>query len=78
MFQEETLGKIKNLFGLGTKEAESVVLEISSKVYRRQLAQAVKSGELEKAESQAAYIEELCENLKFDFEDAFKIHEGKS
>ena len=72
----EALGRLRNLFGLGTKEADAVELAITSTVYRQFLANAVTSGELEAAESKAAYLEDLCDNLNLDPEEAFKIHEG--
>ncbi|XP_027090876.1 protein TIC110, chloroplastic-like isoform X2 [Coffea arabica] len=69
------LNQLRNIFGLGMREAESIKLEVTSKVYRRQLAQAVSSGDLAAADSKAAYLQNLCEELQFDAEKAVEIHE---
>jgi hypothetical protein len=50
---------LKNIFGLGKREAESITLDITSKVYRKRLAQAVSSGDLEFADSKAAFLQNL-------------------
>ncbi|KAK4407662.1 protein, chloroplastic [Sesamum angolense] len=59
----------------GRREAESIALEVTSQVYRRRLQQAVSKGELMNAESKAAYLQNLCEELHFDPEKAIEIHE---
>ncbi|KAJ8536920.1 hypothetical protein K7X08_035321 [Anisodus acutangulus] len=69
------LNQLKNIFGLGRREAETMTLDVTSKVYRKRLAQAVTSGELEAAESKAAYLQNLCEELNFDPQKALEIHE---
>ncbi|KAL3530956.1 hypothetical protein ACH5RR_010278 [Cinchona calisaya] len=69
------LNHLRNIFGLGRQEAESIALEVTAKVYRKQLAQAVTSGELAAADSKAAYLQNLCEELYFDAEKAVEIHE---
>lgn len=69
------LNQLRNIFCLGTREAESIKLEVTSKVYRKRLAQAVSSGDLAAAESKAAYLQNLCEELQFDAEKAVEIHE---
>ncbi|KAH6814210.1 translocon at the inner envelope membrane of chloroplasts 110 [Perilla frutescens var. frutescens] len=69
------LNQLRNVFGLGRREAESVALEVTSKVYRRSLQEAVSSGELIEADSKAAYLQNLCEKLHFDAEKAIEIHE---
>lgn len=69
------LNQLRNIFGLGKREAESVALEVSSKAYRRRLQQAVSSGDLMEADSKAAYLQNLCEELHFDPEKAIEIHE---
>lgn len=69
------LGQLRNIFGLGRREAESITLDITSKVYRKRLAQAVTSGDLVVADSKAAYLQNLCEELHFDPEKAIVIHE---
>ncbi|KAH6837073.1 translocon at the inner envelope membrane of chloroplasts 110 [Perilla frutescens var. hirtella] len=69
------LNQLRNIFGLGRREAESVALEVTSKVYRRSLQEAVSSGELIEADSKAAYLQNLCEKLHFDAEKAIEIHE---
>ena len=67
---------MKNIFGLGRREAESITLEVTIQVYRRRLQQAVSSGDLMEADSKAAYLQNLCEELHFDPETAIEIHEG--
>lgn len=69
------LNQLRNIFGLGKREAESVALEVTSQAYRRRLQQAVSSGDLMEADSKAAYLQNLCEELHFDPEKAIEIHE---
>ncbi|KAH8479977.1 hypothetical protein H0E87_030256 [Populus deltoides] len=69
------LNQLKNIFGLGKREAESIMLDVTSKVYRKRLAQAVSSGDLEFADSKAAFLQNLCEELHFDPQKATEIHE---
>eukprot|EP00246_Nothoceros_aenigmaticus_P015866 TRINITY_DN6866_c0_g1_i2.p1 TRINITY_DN6866_c0_g1~~TRINITY_DN6866_c0_g1_i2.p1 ORF type:complete len:552 (-),score=138.22 TRINITY_DN6866_c0_g1_i2:271-1926(-) len=49
--------------------------EVTAKVYRQKLSQAVRGGELDLATSKAAYLQELCDALHFDPEKALTIHE---
>ncbi|XP_010256257.1 PREDICTED: protein TIC110, chloroplastic-like [Nelumbo nucifera] len=70
-----SLNHLRNIFGLGKREAEAIMLDVTSKVYRRRLSQAVSSGELEAADSKAAYLQNLCDELYFDPEKASGIHE---
>ncbi|GAA0160287.1 hypothetical protein LIER_16873 [Lithospermum erythrorhizon] len=70
------LNQLRNIFGLGRREAESITLDVTSKIYRKRLAQSVSSGELAAADSKAAYLQVLCEELHFDPEKATQIHEG--
>ncbi|XP_055812808.1 protein TIC110, chloroplastic isoform X2 [Solanum dulcamara] len=69
------LNQLRNIFGLGKREADTITLDVTSKVYRKRLAQAVTSGELEAAESKAAHLQDLCEELHFDPQKALEIHE---
>ncbi|KAF5186744.1 hypothetical protein FRX31_023661 [Thalictrum thalictroides] len=68
------LNHLKNIFGLGNKEAEAIMSEVASKVYRRRLSQAVSSGDLEAADSKAMFLQNLCVELHFDPEKASDIH----
>lgn len=52
------------------------MLDVASKVYRKRLAQAFSGGELEAADSKAAFLQNLCDELHFDPERASQIHEG--
>lgn len=70
------LNHLKNIFGLGNREAEAIMLDITSKVYRRRLSQAFSGGDLEAAPSKAAFLQNLCEELHFDPQKASEIHEG--
>lgn len=67
---------MRNIFGLGKKEAEAITLDVTSKVYRKRLAQAVTGGDLEMADSKAAFLQNLCDELHFDPQKASGIHEG--
>ncbi|KAH7443069.1 hypothetical protein KP509_02G017700 [Ceratopteris richardii] len=52
------------------------MLEVTSKVYRKLLAQAaVPAGELDQASSKAAFLQSLCDKLRFDPEKAKELHE---
>ncbi|GMI96914.1 ARABIDOPSIS THALIANA TRANSLOCON AT THE INNER ENVELOPE MEMBRANE OF CHLOROPLASTS 110 [Hibiscus trionum] len=69
------LNQLRNILGLGNKEAEAIILDVTSKVYQKRLSQAFQSGELEMADSKAAFLQNLCEELHFDPEKASEIHE---
>ncbi|KAK8480681.1 hypothetical protein V6N13_094256 [Hibiscus sabdariffa] len=69
------LNQLRNILGLGNKEAEAITLDVTSKVYQKRLSQAFQSGELEMADSKAAFLQNLCEELHFDPEKASEIHE---
>ncbi|KAI7727898.1 hypothetical protein M8C21_010187 [Ambrosia artemisiifolia] len=70
------LSQLRNIFGLGKREAESIAIEVTSKVYRKRLAESVTGGALEAADSKAAFLQNLCEELHFDPEKAIEIHEA--
>nr|XP_043635494.1 protein TIC110, chloroplastic [Erigeron canadensis] len=70
-----TLSQLRNIFGLGKREAESIAIDVTSKVYRKLLAESVTGGALEAADSKAAFLQNLCEQLHFDTEKAIEIHE---
>lgn len=61
---------------MGKREAETITLDVTSKVYRKRLAQAVTGGDLEMADSKAAFLQNLCDGLHFDPQKASEIHEG--
>jgi hypothetical protein len=67
---------LKNIFGLGKRQAEAITLDITSKVYRKRLSQAVTGGDLEMADSKAAFLQNVCDELHFDPQKASEIHEG--
>tara|TARA_B110000977_G_scaffold141755_1_gene179836 strand:+ start:25709 stop:28657 length:2949 start_codon:yes stop_codon:yes gene_type:complete len=71
---KEQAGALKVLFGMGNKEAEDVVIEVTTKVYRGQLRDAVKSGALDKAESPAGVLQKICEALQFPPEIAAEVN----
>uniref|UniRef100_A0A803MW62 Chloroplast inner envelope protein n=1 Tax=Chenopodium quinoa TaxID=63459 RepID=A0A803MW62_CHEQI len=68
------LNQLKNIFGLGKREAESIMMDVTSKVYRKLLSQAFSSGNLDAAESKANYLQNMCDQLRFDPEKASEIH----
>ncbi|KAI3760365.1 hypothetical protein L1987_50760 [Smallanthus sonchifolius] len=70
------LSQLRNIFGLGKREAESIAIEVTSKVYRKRLAESVTGGALAAADSKAAFLQNLCEELHFDTEKAIEIHEA--
>ncbi|KAK2386625.1 protein TIC110, chloroplastic [Trifolium repens] len=67
--------QLRNIFGLGIREAEEITIDVTSKVYRKHLAKAFSGGELEMADSKAALLQNLCDELHFDPQKACKIHE---
>lgn len=69
------LNQLRNIFGLGKRESESITLEVTSQVYRRRLSQSVSSGDLEAAPSKAEFLQKLCDELRFDPQKAIEIHE---
>ncbi|PKA59631.1 Protein TIC110, chloroplastic [Apostasia shenzhenica] len=69
------LNQLKIIFGLGNREADAILLDITSKVYRRRLSQAVSSGDLGAAPSKASFLQNLCDELHFDPQKASEIHE---
>ncbi|KAM1653453.1 hypothetical protein ACFX15_005663 [Malus domestica] len=73
--KHSALNQLRNIFGLGKREAESIVLDVTSKVYRKRLSQSVTSGDLEAADSKAAFLQNICEELHFDPQRASQIHE---
>ncbi|CAK8537923.1 unnamed protein product [Lathyrus sativus] len=69
------LNQLKNIFGLGKREAEAILFDVTRKVYRKRLGQTVSSGELEMADSKAAFLQNLCDELHFDPQKASELHE---
>ncbi|KAH0916744.1 hypothetical protein HID58_031190 [Brassica napus] len=70
------MSQLRNILGLGTREAEAISVDVTSKAYRKRLANAVTSGDLEAQDSKAKYLQKLCEELHFDAQKASAIHEG--
>ncbi|WCJ34963.1 translocon at the inner envelope membrane of chloroplasts 110 [Euphorbia peplus] len=68
------LNQLRNIFGLGKREAEAISVDVTSKAYRKRLSQAVTSGDLGAADSKAAFLQNLCEELHFDAQKATEIH----
>lgn len=66
--------KLVAVFGLGKKEADNIVTDVSTKCYRNYLKKAVQDGSLDAAESKAAILTTLCEALQFDSEMAANVH----
>ena len=61
---------------MGKREAEAITLDVTTKVYRKRLQQSFTGGELEAADSKAVFLQNLCEELRFDPQKASDIHEG--
>lgn len=74
--QVVALGQLRNTFGMGKREAEEVMLEVTVKIYRRMLAKAVQNGDLAAAPSKAVFLQNLCETLQFDPAKASAVHTG--
>ncbi|RLN18203.1 hypothetical protein C2845_PM02G10690 [Panicum miliaceum] len=68
------LNELRNIFGLGKREAEGILSDVKSNIYRRTLAKAFNT-ELASVPSKAAFLQILCEKLQFDPELASKMHE---
>lgn len=73
--QVAALNQLKKIFSLGTRETEQIMLEITTKVYRRRLSQVVSGGDLEAAPSKAVFLQNLCNELRFDPQKASEVHE---
>ncbi|CAN1754044.1 Protein TIC110, chloroplastic [Linum perenne] len=69
-----SLDQLRSIFGLGTKQSETIMHEVTSKVYRKRLGQAFTGGDLEMADSKAAFLQNLCEELRFDPLKAKDVH----
>ena len=70
------MSQLRNILGLGTREAEAISVDVTSKAYRKRLANAFSSGDFEARDSKAKYLQKLCEELHFDAQKASAIHEG--
>jgi hypothetical protein len=77
LLQVAELGLLKRIFGMGNKEAEALTLEVTARVYRRRLRAAVQDGSLEGAASKAEFLQELCDDIRLEPDEATRINEGK-
>jgi len=68
------MDSLKLVFGMGNKEAASVKHGVTSKAYRKFLAAAYRDGTLESQESQAGWLQGLCEKIDFDPEEAMTMN----
>ncbi|XP_044974267.1 protein TIC110, chloroplastic-like [Hordeum vulgare subsp. vulgare] len=68
------LNNLRNIFGLGKREAEAIILDVKSQAYRKRLAKSFNT-DLAAAPSKASFLQNLCEELQFDPELASKMHE---
>jgi len=73
--EESELEQLKVILGLGNKEAEKIRLDTTTKAYRNQLRHAVTSKELDAAPSKAAWLQTLCQKLRFPPETAAQVHQ---
>ncbi|KAJ0244893.1 Protein TIC110 [Hirschfeldia incana] len=69
------MSQLRNILGLGTREAEAITVDVTSKAYRKRLSTAFSSGDLEAQDSKAKYLQKLCQELHFDAQKASAIHE---
>ena len=56
VYQEPKMAELQKVFGMGTKEAEKVSMDIQTKMYRNSVRKALSDGTLEAAESKAAVL----------------------
>ncbi|WVZ59445.1 hypothetical protein U9M48_009585 [Paspalum notatum var. saurae] len=68
------LNELRNIFGLGKREAEGILSDVKAQIYRRTIAKVFNT-ELASVPSKAAFLQILCEKLQFDPELASKMHE---
>ncbi|KAM3408724.1 hypothetical protein ACQJBY_001662 [Aegilops geniculata] len=68
------LNDLRNIFGLGKREAEAIISDVKSQAYRKRLAKSFNT-DLAAAPSKASFLQNLCEELQFDPELASKMHE---
>ncbi|XP_062205364.1 protein TIC110, chloroplastic-like [Phragmites australis] len=68
------LNELRNIFGLGKREAEGISSDVKAHIYRKTLAKSFNS-DLASVPSKAAFLQILCEKLQFDPELASKMHE---
>mmetsp|Transcript_32358 Transcript_32358/g.81630 ORF Transcript_32358/g.81630 Transcript_32358/m.81630 type:complete len:1052 (-) Transcript_32358:50-3205(-) len=71
---ETALSELRGVFGLGPKEVTAIRDDVVVRTYRNKLREKVASGELEAAESKAAVLQEMCNNLRFDPASAAQLH----
>ncbi|XP_026418125.1 protein TIC110, chloroplastic-like [Papaver somniferum] len=69
-----SLNHLKNIFGLSKTEADSIKLEVTTEFYHLTLFQAVASGALDAADSKAAFLQNLREDLYFNPDKATEVH----
>jgi hypothetical protein len=65
---EETLqraGELRTAFGMGAKEADAIVADVTTKVYRIVLKKQLEEGVLAAASSPARALQALCDALRF-------------
>jgi len=77
VFADETeaaFGELRQIFGLGPKEAAQIRDDVVVRAYRAKLREKVTSGELEAAPSKAEVLGELCDSLRFEPEAAGQLH----
>ncbi|XP_031503247.1 protein TIC110, chloroplastic isoform X2 [Nymphaea colorata] len=72
--ERTALDNLKDIFGLSKSEAGRIMLEISSVFYLRRLSKAFSQGELERATSKETFLQNLCSELRFDPEEAHRLH----
>jgi hypothetical protein len=73
----ETVAKsteLRQAFGMGAKEAEGIMADVTAKVYRLQLGAQLKDGSLAASSSPAAALSGLVDALRFQPEAADAIH----
>jgi len=68
------MSALNQVFGLGTKEAEEITVDMSGRVYRARLTKAMADGTIDAAASPAAYLQETCNALRFAPQSAEAIH----
>ena len=72
---QEMASGLEALGQLEGEATERALGEVVAKAYRTALARAYADGGLEAAESQAAWLQDLCQSYNFDAAKALKMHE---
>ncbi|KAK9831616.1 hypothetical protein WJX74_002584 [Apatococcus lobatus] len=66
--------ELQAMMTLGPQEARNIVSELTSSQYKDLLREAVSSKQIDQVTSPAAFLQDLCDRLRFDGEAAQALH----